>query len=47
MEVASDVTYDRTKVIDSIVGNYEAFVDDLGPYSKRLADYVGKAQDQA
>ena len=39
MEVASDVTYDRTKVIDSIAGNYEAFVDDLGPYSKRLADY--------
>ena len=48
MEVASDVTYDRTKVIDSIAGNYEAFVDDLGPYSKRLADYrIGKAQDQA
>ena len=39
MEVASDVTYDRTKVIDSIASNYEAFVDDLGPYSKRLADY--------
>ena len=39
MEVASDVTYDRTKVIDSIAGNYEAFVGDLGPYSKRLADY--------
>ena len=39
MEVASDVTYDRTKVIDSIAGNYEAFTDDLGPYAKRLADY--------
>ena len=26
---------------------YKAFVDDLGPYAKRLADPVGKAQDQA
>ena len=39
MEVASDVTYDRTKVIDSIAESYEAFVGDLGPYAKRLADY--------
>ena len=30
MEVASDVTYDRTKVIDSIAGNYEAFVATWG-----------------
>ena len=29
MEVASDVTYDRSKVIDSIAGNYEAFTGDL------------------
>ena len=39
MEVASDVTYDRTKVIDSIANSYEAFIGDLGPYAKRLADY--------
>ena len=39
MEVASDVTYDRTKVIDSIADNYEAFIGDMGPYAKRLADY--------
>ena len=39
MEVSSDVTFDRTKIIDSIAENYKAFVDDLGPYSKRLADY--------
>ena len=39
MEVASDVTYDRTKIVDSIADNYEAFIGDLGPYSKRLADY--------
>ena len=31
MEVASDVTYDRTKVIDSIADCYEAFIGDLGP----------------
>ena len=39
MEVSSDVTFDRTKVIDSIADNYEAFVGDLGPYAEKLADY--------
>ena len=39
MEVASDVTFDRTKVIDSIAGNYDAFMGDMTPYAKRLADY--------
>lgn len=39
MEVASDVTYDRTKVIDSIASNYDAFVGNMAPYAKRLADY--------
>ena len=39
MEVASDVTYDRSKVIDSIADNYEAFVSDMEPYARRLADY--------
>ena len=38
-EVASDVTYDRTKVIDSIASNYETFVGNIEPYAKRLADY--------
>lgn len=39
MEVASDVTYDRSKVIDSIAGDYEAFRKAMTPYAKRLADY--------
>lgn len=39
MEVASDVTFDRTKVIDSIASNYEAFVSDVEPYARQLADY--------
>ncbi len=39
MEVASDVTFDHTKVIDSIAGNYDAFIGDMAPYAKRLADY--------
>ena len=39
MEVASDVTFDRTKVLDSIASNYEAFVSDVEPYTKQLADY--------
>ena len=37
--MSSDVTFDRTKVIDSIADNYEAFVSDLGPYAEKLADY--------
>ena len=39
MEVASDVTYDRTKLIESIASNYEAFTRDMAPYAKRLDDY--------
>ena len=39
MEVASDVTFDRTKILDSIVSNYEAFTGDVAPYARQLADY--------
>ena len=39
MEVASDVTFDRTKVLDSIVSNYEAFTSEVAPYARQLADY--------
>ena len=39
MEVASDVTYDRTKVIDSIANNYGTFIGNMAPYAKGLADY--------
>ena len=39
MEVASDVTYDRTKVIDSIASDYETFTEAMTPYAERLADY--------
>ena len=39
MEVASDVTYDRTKVIDSIASDYDTFTSVMTPYTKQLADY--------
>ena len=39
MEVASDVTYDRSKVVDSIARNYDAFVDVMEPYARALADH--------
>ena len=39
MEVASDVTYDRSKVIDSIAGDYETFTAAMEPYARKLADY--------
>lgn len=39
MEVASDVTYDRSKVIDSIASDYDAFLNAMTPYARRLADY--------
>ena len=40
MEVASDVTYDRSKVVDSIAGDYQRFTEDMGPYAQRLQDYA-------
>ena len=39
MEVASDVTFDRTKVIDSIASDYPTFNEDMSVYAKRLQDY--------
>lgn len=39
MEVASDVTYDRSKVIDSIASDYDTFTKVMTPYAKGLADY--------
>ena len=39
MEVASDITYDRSKVIDAIATNYEAFNSVMEPYAKQRADY--------
>ncbi|MDA1128394.1 MAG: endonuclease/exonuclease/phosphatase [Chloroflexi bacterium] len=39
MEVASDVTFDRTKVIDCIARDYPTFDEDMEVYSKRLKDY--------
>ena len=39
MEVASDVTYDRSKVIDSIAGGYQRFTEDMSPYAKKLQEY--------
>ena len=39
MEVASDVTYDRSKVIDSIASDYDTFIGVMTPYVRQLADY--------
>ena len=41
-EVASDVTYDRSKLIDSIASDYEAFTGVMDTYAKHLADYRAK-----
>ena len=48
MEMASDVTYDRSKVIDSIASDYDTFVGVMTPYARRLADYkAGRRRVQA
>jgi hypothetical protein len=39
-EVATDVTYDRTKVLNTIAGNYDAFSEAMGPYATRYAAYM-------
>ena len=39
MEVASDVTYDRSKIINSIARDYDAFSSVMTPYARQLADY--------
>ena len=39
MEVASDVTYDRSKVIDSIASDYDTFTKVMTPYARGLASY--------
>ena len=39
MEVASDVTYDRSRVIDSIASDYDTFIGTMTPYARQLADY--------
>lgn len=39
MEVASDVTYDRSKVIESIASDYDTFIESMEPYARQLARY--------
>ena len=39
MEMASDITYDKSKLIDSIVNNYEQFTSDMEAYRRKLAEY--------
>ena len=38
-EVATDITYDRTKVLDTIAENYDVFSAIMGPYAGRLKAY--------
>ena len=40
MEVATDITYDRTKVLDTIAENYGVFSNAMGPYAERLQAYL-------
>ena len=35
-EVATDITYDRTKIFDTIAKNYDVFSSAMGPYAARL-----------
>ena len=39
MEIASDITYDRSKIIDSLASNYLEFDKIFKPYSEQLADW--------
>ena len=39
MEMTSDVTYDRSKVINSIASDYDAFTKVMTPYARGLASY--------
>ncbi len=38
-EVISDITYDRTKVIELLAENYQAIHETMQPYSEKLLDY--------
>ena len=38
-EVASDITYDRTKVLGTIAESYDAFAAVMEPYAKELAEF--------
>ena len=39
MEVASDITFDRSKVIDTIAHEFDAFASVVGEYADKLSDY--------
>ncbi|MCY4615655.1 MAG: endonuclease/exonuclease/phosphatase [Chloroflexi bacterium] len=39
MEMASDISYDRTKLIDSIARNWDTLSEDMGEYPQDLAAY--------
>lgn len=42
MEVATDITYDRSKVIDSIATDYEAFTGEMDKYAPKYVKHVAK-----
>lgn len=42
MEVATDITYDRSKVINSIATDYEAFTGVMDKYAPRYVKHVAK-----
>lgn len=39
MEMASDITHDRTKLIDSIARNWDKLIEDMAEYPHELAEY--------
>ena len=42
MEMASDITYDRTKLLDSIARNWDTLCEDMGEYPRDLAKYENR-----
>lgn len=44
MEVATDITYDRTKVIDSIASDYQLFTEEMDSYAPKYVEYKAKTR---
>lgn len=42
MEVATDITYDRTKVLNTIAESYDVFTEVMDPYAPKWQAYVDK-----
>ena len=45
MEVATDVTFDRTKVLNTIAERYEEFSEVMDPYAPKFQEYLAATID--